>query len=146
LWETAAARDAEVDGTTTVSQMLERDDFKQAFQRRAADSLARVDVPASASDGLGRNAGADIELGGTDQKFNLLQGRALQRHKGQKPQVCITMPIITGLDGVNKMSKSLGNHVGLLEPSSSMFAKIMSVPDETMVEVASCVDGFAGQR
>jgi tyrosyl-tRNA synthetase len=119
--------------TTTVSQMLEREDFKKRFNEEQPIHLHELMYPLlQAMDSVMLTA--DIELGGTDQKFNLLQGRALQRHKGQKPQVCITMPIITGLDGVNKMSKSLGNHVGLLEPSSSMFAKIMSISDDTMVE------------
>jgi tyrosyl-tRNA synthetase len=75
---------------------------------------------------------ADIELGGTDQKFNLLMGRELQKHFGQKPQVVITMPLLLGLDGVKKMSKSLGNYIGIHEPPNEIFGKIMSISDEVM--------------
>src|SRR5690606_14973889 len=75
---------------------------------------------------------ADVELGGTDQKFNLLVGRELQKDYGQEPQVIITMPLLEGLDGVNKMSKSLGNYVGVSEPPNEMFGKLMSVSDELM--------------
>src|SRR5690606_22380672 len=75
---------------------------------------------------------ADVELGGTDQKFNLLVGRQLQEAFGQKPQVVITMPILEGLDGVQKMSKSLGNYVGIAEPPDEMFGKLMSISDELM--------------
>jgi tyrosyl-tRNA synthetase len=133
LWDPSTEDLLRLMATTTVSQMLERDDFKKRFNEEQPIHLHELMYPLlQAMDSVMLNA--DIELGGTDQKFNLLQGRALQRHKGKKPQVCITMPIITGLDGVNKMSKSLGNHVGLLEPSSSMFAKLMSVSDVTMVE------------
>src|SRR5271157_1180535 len=133
LWDPSTEDLLRLMATTTVSQMLERDDFKKRFNEEQPIHLHELMYPLlQAMDSVMLNA--DIELGGTDQKFNLLQGRALQRHKGKKPQVCITMPIITGLDGVNKMSKSLGNHIGLLEPSSSMFAKLMSISDETMVE------------
>jgi len=76
---------------------------------------------------------ADVELGGTDQKFNLLVGRELQREYGQEPQVVLTMPLLEGLDGVNKMSKSLGNYVGIDEPPQEMFGKIMSISDELML-------------
>ena len=75
---------------------------------------------------------ADVELGGTDQKFNLLVGRELQKHYGQKPQVIMTMPILEGLDGVQKMSKSLGNYIGISEPADEMFGKLMSISDELM--------------
>ncbi|MGZ8197393.1 MAG: tyrosine--tRNA ligase, partial [Burkholderiales bacterium] len=75
---------------------------------------------------------ADVELGGTDQKFNLLMGRELQKHFGQKPQVILTMPLLEGLDGVNKMSKSLGNYVGINEPPHEIFGKLMSISDELM--------------
>jgi tyrosyl-tRNA synthetase len=75
---------------------------------------------------------ADVELGGTDQKFNLLVGRELQKHFGQEPQVILTMPLLEGLDGVNKMSKSLGNYVGITDAPNEMFAKLMSVNDELM--------------
>ena len=76
---------------------------------------------------------ADVELGGTDQKFNLLVGRALQEHYGQEPQVVITMPLLEGLDGVNKMSKSLGNYVGIAEDADAQFGKLMSISDDAHV-------------
>ena len=75
---------------------------------------------------------ADVELGGTDQRFNLLMGRELQKHFGQKPQIVITMPLLEGLDGVNKMSKSLGNYIGINESPNEMFRKIMSISDLLM--------------
>ena len=75
---------------------------------------------------------ADVELGGTDQRFNLLVGRQLQQDYGQPPQVVITMPLLEGLDGVNKMSKSLGNYIGITEPADEMFGKLMSVSDDLM--------------
>ena len=75
---------------------------------------------------------ADVELGGTDQRFNLLMGRELQKHFGQRPQIVLTMPLLEGLDGVNKMSKSLGNYIGITEPSSEMFSKMMSISDALM--------------
>ena len=75
---------------------------------------------------------ADIELGGTDQRFNLLVGRELQKHYGQAPQCVLTMPLLEGLDGVNKMSKSLGNYIGIYEPANEIFGKVMSVSDELM--------------
>jgi tyrosyl-tRNA synthetase len=119
--------------TTTVSQMLERDDFKKRFDNEQPIHLHELVYPIlQGFDSV--KLKADVELGGTDQKFNLLMGRVIQRHFNQKPQVCITMPIINGLDGVNKMSKSLGNHVGLIEPPASMFAKLMSISDETMIQ------------
>ena len=75
---------------------------------------------------------ADVELGGTDQKFNLLMGRELQKHFGQPPQCILTMPLLEGLDGVNKMSKSLGNYIGINEPADEIFGKLMSISDELM--------------
>jgi tyrosyl-tRNA synthetase len=75
---------------------------------------------------------ADVELGGTDQRFNLLVGRELQKHYGQPPQCVLTMPLLEGLDGVNKMSKSLGNYIGIYEPPSEIFGKVMSISDELM--------------
>src|SRR5204863_6160353 len=76
---------------------------------------------------------ADVEFGGTDQKFNLLVGRELQKAMGQEPQVILTMPLLEGLDGVNKMSKSLNNYVGINEPAGAMFGKLMSIPDTLML-------------
>jgi len=77
---------------------------------------------------------ADVELGGTDQKFNLIMGRHLLEAKGKRPQIAIIMPILRGLDGVQKMSKSLGNYIGITEESTSMFGKVMSIPDELIPE------------
>lgn len=119
--------------TTTLSQMLEREDFSKRFNEEKPIQLHELVYPLLQGwDSVA--IGADIELGGTDQTFNLLMGRALQRHEGQKPQVVITMPIINGTDSVNKMSKSLGNQISLNESPASMFAKVMSVSDETMIQ------------
>ena len=119
--------------TTTVSQMLEREDFTKRFDEEKPIGLHELVYPLLQGwDSVA--LGADVELGGTDQTFNLHMGRALQRHEGQRPQVVITMPIINGTDGVNKMSKSLGNQIGLNESPNSMFAKLMSVPDETALQ------------
>jgi tyrosyl-tRNA synthetase len=115
----------------TVARMLERDDFAKRYQERPADRDPRVPVPARAGLRLG-GARADVELGGTDQKFNLLVGRELQRHYGQEPQCILTLPLLEGLDGVNKMSKSLDNYVGITEPPNEMFGKLMSISDELM--------------
>lgn len=115
----------------TVSQMLEREDFSRRFRNEQPIHMHELVYPML--QGFDSVAlAADIELGGTDQKFNLLMGRELQRQRGQKPQVVITMPIINGLDGVSKMSKSLGNHVGLAEAPSMQFGKLMSIPDDLM--------------
>ena len=81
---------------------------------------------------------ADVELGGTDQKFNLLVGRQLQQSAGQPPQVVLTMPLLEGLDGVNKMSKSLGNYVGITDAPAEMFGKLMSISDDLMWRYSSC--------
>jgi tyrosyl-tRNA synthetase len=133
LWSPSIEDLLKLMATTTVSQMLERDDFKKRFDAEQPIHLHELMYPLlQAMDSV--KLTADVELGGTDQKLNLLMGRTLQRHFGKKPQVCVTMPIINGLDGVNKMSKSLGNHVGLTEAPSSQFAKLMSVSDEMMVQ------------
>lgn len=119
--------------THTLSQMLEREDFSKRFESEQPIHLHELMYPLlQGFDSVALEA--DIELGGTDQKFNLHAGRELQRQHGQRPQVIITMPIIVGTDGVNKMSKSLGNHIGLAEAASSQFAKLMSVSDETAVQ------------
>jgi tyrosyl-tRNA synthetase len=115
----------------TVSQMLERDEFHTRFQNEQPISLHEILYPlAMAYDSVTLNA--DVELGGTDQKFNLLTGRELQRDYGQQPQVVLMTPIIEGLDGVQKMSKSLNNAIGIHEPPQEMYGKLMSISDDLM--------------
>jgi tyrosyl-tRNA synthetase len=115
----------------TVSQMLEREDFHKRFQEEKPIAMHELIYPlAQGYDSVALEA--DVELGGTDQKFNLLVGRELQRAYGQESQIVLTTPILEGLDGVNKMSKSLGNAIGIHEPPLEMYGKIMSVSDEMM--------------
>ena len=115
----------------TVSQMLERDEFHTRFQSEQPISLHEILYPlAMAYDSVALKA--DVELGGTDQKFNLLTGRELQRDYGQQPQIVLMTPIIEGLDGVQKMSKSLNNAIGIHEPPQEMYGKLMSISDELM--------------
>jgi tyrosyl-tRNA synthetase len=115
----------------TVSQMLERDDFSKRFQNEQPISLHELLYPVMQGyDSVALEC--DVELGGTDQKFNLLCGRELQRHYGQKPQIVLMTPILEGLDGVQKMSKSLGNAIGINEPPAEMYGKLMSISDELM--------------
>jgi tyrosyl-tRNA synthetase len=115
----------------TVSQMLERDEFHTRFQNEQPISLHEILYPlAMAYDSVALKA--DVELGGTDQKFNLLTGRELQRDYGQQPQIVLMTPIIEGLDGVQKMSKSLNNAIGIHEPPGEMYGKLMSISDELM--------------
>ena len=115
----------------TVSQMLEREDFHKRFLEEKPIALHELLYPLSQGyDSVALQA--DVELGGTDQKFNLLVGRELQRSYGQESQVVLTMPILEGLDGVQKMSKSLGNAIGIQEPPLEMYGKLMSISDEMM--------------
>jgi tyrosyl-tRNA synthetase len=115
----------------TVARMLERDDFANRLKEQRPISMHELLYPLSqAYDSVALEA--DVELGGTDQKFNLLVGRAIQPEYGQEPQVIMTMPILEGLDGVQKMSKSLGNYVGINEPPAEMFGKLMSISDGLM--------------
>jgi tyrosyl-tRNA synthetase len=115
----------------TVSQLLERDDFAKRFAAEKPIALHELLYPLMQGyDSVAMKA--DVELGGTDQKFNLLVGRELQRGFGQEPQVIITMPLLVGLDGHEKMSKSLGNYVGITEPPPEMFGKLMSISDDLM--------------
>lgn len=115
----------------TVARMLERDDFSKRYQANKPISIHEFLYPlVQGYDSVALKS--DIELGGTDQKFNLLVGRDLQKNHGQKPQIAITVPILEGLDGVQKMSKSLGNYVGISESPDDMFGKIMSISDELM--------------
>jgi tyrosyl-tRNA synthetase len=115
----------------TVARMLERDDFSKRYKGGQAIAIHEFLYPLiQGYDSVAMKA--DVELGGTDQKFNLLVGRQLQEIYGQKPQVVITMPILEGLDGVQKMSKSLNNYIGISDPANDMFGKIMSISDELM--------------
>jgi tyrosyl-tRNA synthetase len=115
----------------TVSQMLERDEFSKRFQAEQPISMHELLYPVMQGyDSVALKC--DVELGGTDQKFNLLCGRELQRHYGQKPQIVFMTPILEGLDGVQKMSKSLGNAIGINEPPAEMYGKLMSINDELM--------------
>jgi tyrosyl-tRNA synthetase len=118
---------------TTVARLLERDDFQKRMA--AGAPVAAVELLYPLLQGYDSVAvEADVELGGTDQKFNLLFGRDVQAAHGQKPQSILTMPILVGTDGVQKMSKSLGNYVGVTEPPEEMFGKLMRLPDEAMPE------------
>lgn len=117
--------------THTVARMLERDDFSKRYRGGQPIAIHEFLYPlVQGYDSVALNA--DIELGGTDQKFNLLMGRELQKHYGQPAQCVLTMPLLEGLDGVNKMSKSLGNYVGITDAPQDMFGKLMSVSDELM--------------
>ncbi len=115
----------------TVARMLERDDFNKRFKSGQPIAIHEFLYPlAQGYDSVAMRA--DVELGGTDQKFNLLVGRQLQEQYGQRPQTVLTMPILEGLDGVQKMSKSLGNYIGIDDPGDEMFGKIMSISDDLM--------------
>jgi len=116
----------------TVAQMLERDDFAKRFHEKKPIGIHELLYPLMQGyDSIALKA--DVELGGTDQKFNLLVGRDLQREYHQEPQVIITMPLIEGTDGIEKMSKSLGNYIGITEPPFDMYGKIMSIPDKLLL-------------
>jgi len=115
----------------TVARLLERDDFAKRFKEGVPISVHELLYPlAQAYDSVALHC--DVELGGSDQKFNLLVGREIQRDFGQLPQIIATTPLLEGTDGVNKMSKSLGNYIGITEPAEVMFAKVMSISDELM--------------
>jgi tyrosyl-tRNA synthetase len=120
-------------GQMTVARMLERDDFRRRYEENRPISIHEFLYPLfQGYDSVALRA--DVELGGTDQKFNLLVGRDLQRVWGQEPQIVITTPLLVGLDGVNKMSKSLGNYVGITEEPDTIFGKLMSISDDLMLE------------
>ena len=117
--------------THTVARMLERDDFGKRYRANQPIAIHEFLYPlVQGYDSVALKA--DLELGGTDQKFNLLMGRELQKHYGQPPQCVLTMPLLEGLDGVNKMSKSLGNYVGITDSPNDIFGKLMSVSDDLM--------------
>ena len=118
-------------GQHTVARMLERDDFSKRFAAHQSIAIHEFLYPlVQGYDSVALEA--DVELGGTDQKFNLLMGRGLQEHFGQKPQIVLTMPLLEGLDGVNKMSKSLGNYIGIDEPAIDIVTKTMKIDDTLM--------------
>jgi len=117
--------------THTVARMLERDDFGKRYRSNKAIAIHEFLYPLiQGYDSVAIRA--DVELGGTDQKFNLLMGRELQKHFGQSPQCILTMPLLEGLDGVNKMSKSTGNYIGITESPAEIFGKLMSISDDLM--------------
>ena len=129
-------------GRFTVTALLQRDDFEKRYKNNEMIGLHEFLYPVmQAYDSL--ELDADIEIGGSDQKFNLLAGRELQQKMGKEPQVCITMPLLEGIDGIQKMSKSYGNHIGLTFPPVSMFYAIMKIPDALLIkyfQLATMVD------
>ncbi|MDP3678166.1 MAG: tyrosine--tRNA ligase [Methylotenera sp.] len=131
LNELGAAGMLKLAASHTVARMLERDDFTKRYKSNQPIAIHEFLYPLlQGYDSVALNA--DVELGGTDQKFNLLMGRELQKQAGQSQQCVLTMPLLEGLDGVNKMSKSLGNYIGIAEAPEVIFAKIMSISDELM--------------
>ncbi|MCL6636793.1 MAG: tyrosine--tRNA ligase [Alicyclobacillus sp.] len=127
--------------TLTVARMLEREDFAKRFAENRPIHIHEFFYPLmQAYDSVYLQT--DVEFGGTDQKFNLLMGRALQREFGQEPQVAVMMPILEGLDGVQKMSKSLGNYIGIDEPPHEMWGKVMSIPDALMPKYYELLSGM----
>lgn len=129
----------------TVARMLEREDFKVRFENGKPISIHEFMYPLiQGYDSVALEA--DVELGGTDQKFNLLMGRDLQRSWGQEPQVVITMPLLEGLDGINKMSKSLGNYIGITEPPNDIYGKILSVSDDLMFRYYELLSDLSGSE
>ncbi|WP_231493410.1 tyrosine--tRNA ligase [Alicyclobacillus macrosporangiidus] len=126
----------------TVARMLEREDFQKRFQENRPIHIHEFFYPLmQAYDSV--HLHTDIEFGGTDQKFNLLMGRTLQKEFGQEPQVAVMMPILEGLDGVQKMSKSLGNYIGIDEPPKEMWGKVMSIPDDLMPKYFELISGVS---
>jgi tyrosyl-tRNA synthetase len=129
----------------TVSQMMERDDFHRRFEQETPIFLHEFLYPLlQGYDSVAVRA--DIEIGGTDQKFNLLMGRELQRQRGMGTQSILTMPLLVGLDGKSKMSKSLGNYIGITEDARSMFGKTMSLPDELMGDWFRLLGGYSAEQ
>ncbi|MBU4333043.1 MAG: tyrosine--tRNA ligase, partial [Candidatus Omnitrophica bacterium] len=131
----------ELTAHSTVAQMLARSDFKKRYEAGSEISIMEFLYPLlQGYDSV--HLEADIELGGSDQKFNLLMGRQLQEVKGQEPQVIIMTPLLEGLDGVKKMSKSLGNYIGIDEPPKEIFGKLMSISDELMFRYIEILTDF----
>ena len=131
LGDLGAAGMLKLASSLTVARMLERDDFSKRFKGNQPIAIHEFMYPLlQGYDSVALKA--DVEIGGTDQKFNLLMGRELQKQAGMSQQCVLTMPLLEGLDGVNKMSKSLGNYIGVAEPANTIFSKIMSISDELM--------------
>lgn len=131
MGEKSAADLIQLASRYTVARMLERDDFHKRYRENRSIAVHEFLYPlVQGYDSV--ELEADVELGGTDQKFNLLVGRELQKQYGQKPQIVMTVPILEGLDGVNKMSKSLNNYIGIEEPADEQFGKLMSISDDLM--------------
>ncbi|WP_455542809.1 tyrosine--tRNA ligase [Intestinibacter sp.] len=131
--------------STTVARMLERDDFRLRFENQRPIYLNEFFYPLmQAFDSTA--IGADIEFGGTDQRFNLLSGRTLQKEIGEEPQVVIMMPLIEGLDGKNKMSKTLGNYIGIYESAKSKYQKVMEIPDELIVKYYTLLTDVSDEK
>jgi tyrosyl-tRNA synthetase len=132
-------------GRTTVARIMERDDFSQRFRDGAPIALSELLYPLlQGTDSV--EVRADVELGGTDQLFNMLMGRQLQSGSDMEPQVVITTPLLEGLDGEKKMSKSLGNYVGISEPPAEQFGKLMSIPDRLMPRYLELTTGWGPDR
>ncbi|RCW50494.1 tyrosyl-tRNA synthetase [Halanaerobium sp. MA284_MarDTE_T2] len=135
----------ELSSKYTVARMLERDDFSKRYQQEKPIGIHEFFYPLMQGyDSVAINA--DVELGGTDQRFNLLVGRNLQKEYGQKPQVVIMMPLLEGLDGVNKMSKSLGNYIGIYDKPSDMYGKIMSIPDDLILRYFELLTDVSSEK
>lgn len=131
--------------TQTVAQLIERDDFQKRFRANQPISLLEFIYPlAQGYDSVALDA--DIEIGATEQKFNLLMARDIQRQYGQEPQVVLTLPILEGIDGVEKMSKSLGNYIGITEPAEEIYGKTMRIPDELIVKYFELVSTKTGDE
>ena len=129
----------------TVARMLERDDFQHRYREGLPISIHEFLYPLiQGYDSVALQA--DVELGGTDQKFNLLVGRELQRDFGQEPQVIMTLPLLEGLDGVQKMSKSVGNYIGIDEPAKEIYGKVMSIPDSLLLRYYELVTPLAAEE
>jgi len=137
----------ELTATQTVAQLLERDDFSNRYGKGKPISLLEFVYPlAQGFDSVALKA--DVEIGGTDQTFNLLMARDIQRQYGQEPQVILTLPLLEGIDGVEKMSKSLGNYIGITEPPEEIYGKTMKIPDELIIKYFELVGSLdpAGVR
>ena len=130
---------------TTVAQMLERNDFKQRYEQGTPIALHEFVYPvAVAYDSVAMHV--DVELGGSDQLFNLLISRPYQVHAGQEPEICVTVPLLEGIDGEKKMSKSMGNHIGLTDPPNDMFGKTMRIPDRLLPRYARLAAWWPPER
>src|SRR5262245_54271923 len=134
-------------GSTTVQQMLTREDFSKRYTAVPSVPIFLHELLYPLMQGWDSvEIHADVELGGTEQLYNLMVGRDLQRAGGQEPQICLTMPILRGLDGEKKMGKSLGNYIGVNEPAKEMFGKTMRIPDALMREWFELLTDFTPAR